>query len=80
MPGTLPPNDLLTEYIEVAMAEAVYEILEDDGPTMARFLASRAFTPMRRTLMTAVCCLGKSWKVGSFSVSNWDIQSRCSSQ
>ncbi len=31
MPGTLPPNDLLTEYIEVAMAEAVYEILEDDG-------------------------------------------------
>ena len=31
MSATLPPNDLLTEYIEVAMAEAVYEMLEDDG-------------------------------------------------
>ena len=31
MPATLPPNDLLTEYIEVAMGEAVYEILDDDG-------------------------------------------------
>lgn len=31
MSATLPPNDLLTEYIEVAMGEAVYEILEDDG-------------------------------------------------
>ena len=31
MPAMLPPNGLLTEYIEAAMIEAVYEILEDDG-------------------------------------------------
>ena len=31
MSATLPPDELLTGYIEVAMQEAVYEILEDDG-------------------------------------------------
>ena len=31
MSAMMPPNDLLSEYIEAAMGEAVYEILEDDG-------------------------------------------------
>lgn len=31
MPAMLPPRELVDEYIEVAMREAVYEILEDDG-------------------------------------------------
>ena len=30
-PDKLPPDDLLAEYIEVAMRDAVYEIIEDDG-------------------------------------------------
>ena len=30
-PGYLPPDELLAEYIEVAMRDFVYEILEDDG-------------------------------------------------
>ena len=29
--GYLPPDELLAEYIEVAMRDFVYEILEDDG-------------------------------------------------
>lgn len=29
--GYWPSNELLAEYIEVAMRESVYEILEDDG-------------------------------------------------
>ena len=29
--GYLPPNELLAEYIEVAMRDFVYEIIEDDG-------------------------------------------------
>ena len=28
---SVPPDDLLAEYIETAMRNAVYEILEDDG-------------------------------------------------
>ena len=31
MSAILPPGELMAEYIEVAMREAVYEILEDDG-------------------------------------------------
>ena len=30
-PDELPPDDLLAEYIEIAMRDAVYEVLEDDG-------------------------------------------------
>ena len=30
-PGYLPPDELLAEYIEVAMRNFVYEIIEDDG-------------------------------------------------
>ena len=30
-PDKLPPEKLLAEYIEVAMQDFVYEILEDDG-------------------------------------------------
>lgn len=30
MSAKLPPDDLLAQYIEAAMFEAVYEILEDD--------------------------------------------------
>lgn len=29
--GYLPPDELLAEYIEVAMRDFVYEILDDDG-------------------------------------------------
>ena len=31
MEAKLPPDELLAEYIEIAMDQAVYEILEDDG-------------------------------------------------
>ena len=31
IPVIPPPNELMTEYIEIAMREAVYETLEDDG-------------------------------------------------
>ena len=30
-PDELPPDELLAEYIEIAMRDAVYEVLEDDG-------------------------------------------------
>ena len=30
-PDELPPDELLAEYIETAMRDAVYEALEDDG-------------------------------------------------
>ena len=30
-PDELPPDELLAEHIEIAMRDAVYEVLEDDG-------------------------------------------------
>lgn len=30
-PDELPPDELLAEYIEIAMRDAVYEVIEDDG-------------------------------------------------
>ena len=35
-PGYLPPDELLAKYIEVAMRDFVYEILEDDGSYFGR--------------------------------------------
>ena len=28
---SVPPDELLAEYIEIAMKDAIYEVLEDDG-------------------------------------------------
>jgi hypothetical protein len=35
---------MFCEYINVAMSKAVFEAIEDEEPTMARFLNSKVFS------------------------------------